>query len=100
MLNLLKFMLRSFITPIVLTMIVLPLYLIGWITNQTEFIVALVVAGVLGQMLQYWTKERGKKKEGIKKEKKKEVEDVPKSKPLPKEVQDLIAEAESLKSED
>lgn len=93
---------RISITPFIICVVVLPAYFFKLIHSQTSFIVVLLIAGIAGQVIQYYVQEWHKKKNGIKTEKKKveiETEEVPLSK-LPKEVQDLIKEAESLNDDE
>lgn len=101
MLELIKYMLRVYITPLLLVVIILPAYYFGWIQSQATFIIFLVIAGVTGQVIQYYVQEWQKRKSGIK-TKKAEIEVVEEIDPLsqlPKEVQDLIKEGESLQGE-
>lgn len=94
-------MLRVYITPLLLVVIILPAYYFGWIQSQTTFIIFLVIAGVTGQVIQYQLQEWQRRKSGIKKEKViiEEEEEIDPLSQLPKEVQDLIKEGESLQGE-
>jgi hypothetical protein len=102
MLKLIQYFLRVTITPIMILIIVLPAYYLKLIHNQSSFIIFLILAGISGQVIQYYVQQHHNRKNGMVKEKKEALEEVnedPLSK-LPKEVQDLIKEGESINQDE
>lgn len=97
----LKYMFRIWITPLMISVVIFTAYQLGLLINQTVFIVLLLASGISGQLIQVWLENRQKNKQQkirVQEAEREETKEDPLEK-LPKKVQDLIKEAESLNEE-
>lgn len=78
---------------------VLPAYFLGWITNQTSFITFLLVSGILGRIIQYYVQKRLSDKDEDEKDQDSSEEQKDPLAQLPKDVQELIKEGDSIAEE-